>query len=340
MGLLSLLVACSVYRTSQPVLVVAKDGTGNYSSIQEAINSLPDSSSSQRTIFIKKGKYDEKLFITKHQIKLQGEDAATTLITYPIARDLWRCEHPADDWGAAVINLSGNDITLKGLSVINSYGFSDPKDTVVNCTDDKGKIEKKTITKYGHQFALRSFQSTRLQAVDCVFRSYAGDTVSPWNDTTGMYYFRDCIMEGGVDFYCPRGWAYAENISFYCRSTTAAIWHDGSKNKSSRSVIKNSEFNGVDGYKLGRYHRDAHIYLIGNTFSSNMADAPVYKAESSPGVQWGHRIFYADNHRKGGDFAWFNNNLQQAPGSPAAKDITIEWTFEGKWYPSESKRKQ
>lgn len=337
-GFLNLQISCAIRRAPQHVLVVAKDGSGDFTSIQEAINTLPDSSSSQRTILIKEGEYKEKIFITKHQLKLQGEAANTTIIIYPVARDIWRCANPADDWGAAVLNLSGSDITLKGLSVINSYGFSNPKDTVINCIGENGKVEKKTITKYGHQFALRSFRSTRLQAVDCIFRSYAGDTVSPWNDTTGMYYFRDCLMEGGVDFYCPRGWAYAERISFYCRSQTAAIWHDGSKNINSKSVIKNSEFNGVDGYKLGRYHRDAQIYLISNVFSANMADAPIYKAETSPGIQWGHRIFYAGNRKKGGDFAWFSNNLRQAPGSPGVEDITIEWTFEGKWNPSEAKK--
>ena len=32
-----------------------------------------------------------------------------------------------------------------------------------------------------------------------------GDTVSPWEINNGMWYFKDCVMEGGFDFYCPRG---------------------------------------------------------------------------------------------------------------------------------------
>lgn len=329
--------ACRALKTDETRIIVAQDGSGNFTSIQDAINSLSDSALSQRVIYIKKGEYKEKLFITKHQLKLEGAGAAATVISFPIAREIWRCEHPVDDWGAAVMNLSGNDITLKNLTVINSYGFSNPKDTVLSCTDIDGKVTQKTVTKNSHQFALRSFQSTRLQAVGCVFRSYAGDTVSPWNDTTGMYYFKDCTMEGGVDFYCPRGWAYADNIKFECRSTSAAIWHDGSKDINSKSVIKNSTFTGLNGYKLGRYHRDAQIYLINNRFSANMADAAIYRAESSTGVQWGHRMYYSGNTKEGGNYVWFGDNLEQAPGSPERKDITINWTFDGKWFPSEAK---
>ncbi|MBK8043616.1 MAG: hypothetical protein IPK21_13740 [Haliscomenobacter sp.] len=58
-------------------------------------------------------------------------------------------------------------------------------------------------------------------------RALGGDTVSPWDVENGMYYFNDCTMEGGVDFYCPRGWAYAENCRFICHNREAAIWHDG-----------------------------------------------------------------------------------------------------------------
>ncbi len=332
------LFACMAIKPNTSRIIVAKDGSGDFISIQEAINSLPDSATSQRLIFIKSGEYKEKIFISKHQLKLEGEDAVNTIISYPVAREIFRCEHPADDWGAAVMNLSGDDITLKKLSIINTYGFNNPSDTTVNCAAADGTTTRKTVTKNSHQFALRSFQSTRLQAVGCIFRSYAGDTVSPWNDTTGMYYFKDCTMEGGVDFYCPRGWAYAENIKFICRSGSAAIWHDGSKNVNAKSVIKNSEFTGFDGFKLGRYHRDAQIYLVNNSFSANMSDTPIYQAERSPGVHWGHRIYFSGSRMQKERFSWMADNLQQAPGSPEPEEITVKWAFDGKWYPSEAKK--
>ncbi|MBL0307823.1 MAG: hypothetical protein IPQ25_17855 [Chitinophagaceae bacterium] len=60
--------------------MVAADGSGDYKTIQGAINSLSDSSATARTIFIKKGTYREKIFIEKHNIIFEGEDKEKTTI--------------------------------------------------------------------------------------------------------------------------------------------------------------------------------------------------------------------------------------------------------------------
>jgi pectinesterase len=44
-------------------IIVASDGSGDYKTIQGAINSLPDSSTTARTIFMWKGTYKDKLYI-------------------------------------------------------------------------------------------------------------------------------------------------------------------------------------------------------------------------------------------------------------------------------------
>src|SRR5450432_3809098 len=198
---------------AQKRIIVDGEGKGDFKTIQEAINSLPDSSAAPATVFIKKGIYKEKIFITKHNIIIEGEDRDKTIITQDIARDEWRCDHP-DDWGVATLNINGNDITLKNLTIANDYGFNVKENRVVDCAADT-ITHKKTITNGGHQMALRTIKATRLKAINCHFRAWAGDTVSPWNTENGMFYFKDCIMEGGVDFYCPRGWAWAENCKFY-----------------------------------------------------------------------------------------------------------------------------
>src|SRR5689334_25444454 len=66
-------------------IIVDSKGKGDYKTVQEALNSLPDSASEPRTIYIKKGTYNEKVFITKHNIILEGEDRDKTIITYDIA---------------------------------------------------------------------------------------------------------------------------------------------------------------------------------------------------------------------------------------------------------------
>lgn len=313
---------------AQLQIIVDPSGKGNFTSISAAIASLPDSSASPRTIFIRKGIYAEKLFITKHNIILKGEDRENTIITQAIARDEWRCTH-ADDWGVATINIDGNDITLRDLTIRNSFGFDHRKDTLVACPADSSKT--RLITKTGHQMALRTMRATRLSAINCHFMSFAGDTVSPWNVEEGLFYFKDCRMEGGVDFYCPRGWAYAENCQFISHTGTAAIWHDGSVHRDSKTVLKNCSFEGFDGFNLGRYHKDAQFYLINCSFPKNMADRDIYLVPTTNNIQWGRRIYYYNCHRNGGDYAWFRNNLSSADGAPKVEKITPAWVFGNRW---------
>ena len=306
----------------------------NFNSIQDAINSLSDSSSLPRLIVIKKGTYNEKLFILKHNIILSGEDRETTIITFDIARDEWRCDH-ADDWGVATINLNGNDITFINLTIANEYGYHNTVSRTVSCKSDTVHHEK-IIGRSGHQMALRSMKSTRLKAINCRFKSFAGDTVSPWNLNDGMFYFKDCLMEGGVDFYCPRGWAYAENCSFFANSGDASIWHDGSHNPEYKTVFKNCYFDGYKDFKLGRYHLDAQFYLIDCTFSENMADKDIYQVKTTNILQFGRRVYYYNCHRTGGDYSWFQNNLQTSVENPTPSLINEHWVFKQKWAPQKN----
>jgi pectinesterase len=316
----------------QKQIVVDAGGKGDFKTIQEALNSLPDSALADRVIFIKKGTYREKVFMTKSHVVLQGEDEKNTTITQAIARDIWRCDGNSTDWGVATLNLRGNDITLKNLSIINSYGFDHMADTTIGCMVD-GKMTQKKVARNGHQMALRSFETTRLKVINCTLRAYGGDTVSPWNTQAGMFYFKDCTMEGGVDFYCPRGWAYAEGCKFICHNREAAIWHDGSGNKEQKTVLKDCSFSGDDGFKLGRYHKDSQFYLLNCTFAKNMADAPVYQAASSAGVQYGKRVYFYNCHRQGGNYAWLKDNLNEAAGMPTANSIDAVWAMDKKWNP-------
>ncbi len=314
---------------AQKKIIVSVTGKNDFISIQAAINSLSDSSDQPRIIYIKEGFYREKLFIEKNNIILEGEDRDKTIITQDIARDEWRCDHP-DDWGVATMNVNGNDITLQNLTIANDYGFNVKENRIIHCAADT-ITHIKTIPNTGHQMALRTIKATRLKAIHCHFRAYAGDTVSPWNTVNGMFYFKDCLMEGGVDFYCPRGWAWAENCQFIANTGPASIWHDGSGNADEKTVLKNCSFDGYNGFKLGRYHRDAQFYLVGCRFSKNMADSDIYLVPTTNTIRWGRRVYYSDCHRVAGDdYSWYANNL---PTGVNEKDITVDWLFRNKWHP-------
>ena len=64
-------------------ITVAKDQQADFTSIQEAINSLRDLGPDQALILVKNGVYHEKIRIPswKHKITIKGEDSEKTIIT-------------------------------------------------------------------------------------------------------------------------------------------------------------------------------------------------------------------------------------------------------------------
>ena len=312
-GFLGCLVAgfSSSPATEQPsnrATIVAQDGSGDFKTIQEALDA------GGRTILIRNGVYREKVTITTGHVALVGEDRERTRIEYAELRRNWRASHP-DDWGAAVINIAATDIIIANLTVHNDYG-----------------------SKFGdhdHQFAIRSMENAnRIAILHANVVADGADTLSLWNSDSGMSYYSDSTFEGWVDYVCPRGWAYVTNSRFFGHSNTASIWHDGSKNETQKFVIRHSQFDGVPGFVLGRNHRDAQFYLLDDAFSSNMADKPIYPSPAPDPRQWGERYYYSNAHRRGGDFAWFADNLATAEGAPRDEDIDANWTFGGRWDPA------
>ncbi|WP_201977443.1 pectate lyase [Hymenobacter rubidus] len=315
-------------------ITVAQNGTGDFRTIQAAITSLNGRAAPLPVVFIKNGTYREKVTIDgKPGLVLRGQSEAGVVITISQANANFRCDPAnAGRWDVATLNLRDSpDVTLEKLTVINSYGADHPKGETIACASEPGG--QKVINSADHQMALyTAANTTRLAVRHCTFRTLGNDTVSPWDKEEGLYYFQDCTMEGSVDFYCPRGWAYAENCRFVCHNLNAAIWQDGSMNKDAKTVLKNCTFTGDPDFKLGRYHHDSQFYLVNCTFAKNMADADIYPAPSGDSApMWGRRVYYFNCHRTGGDYAWLRDNLSTAANSPTPQQITANWTFGGRW---------
>jgi PelA/Pel-15E family pectate lyase len=321
------------FQKEKTTLTVAADGSGDFTTIQAAIESIKDSMAAYSTvIFIKKGVYREKVFVAKSGLILRGAsapklggkwtDTEGVKIIFSEAREIFRCDHK-DDWGAATLNIRANDITLENLMIVNDFGFMAQGDSTFMCQG-----VAKVTRRDGHQFALRCLPACqRLTVKNCNFHSWGGDTVSPWDVDNGSFLFQNCTMEGAVDFYCPRGWAYAENCYFVCHNNNAAIWHDGTTDETAKTVFKDCQFVGDEGYKLGRFHRDGQFYLINCQFSKEMADADIYQVRKDTTLRWGKRVNYYNCHREGGDFAWHNDNLTKE----LASKIDADWTLKAHW---------
>jgi pectinesterase len=327
----ALLFSCIVSKANEIVWKVSANGKGDFKTIQEAIDHIPLAQHEFIRIQIEAGVYKEKLYIKKSGFELVGSGMDKTIITQSIARDEWRCDH-IDDWGVATVNVdSCSTINFKNLTIENSYGFENLEAVKIACASDSTKV--KWIQRNGHQMAFRSFNATKLKFVNCHFKAFGGDTMSPWNTTDGMFYLKDCVLEGGVDFYCPRGWAYAENCSFLSNSGVAAIWHDGSLHEDAKSVLVNCTFNGFDGFNLGRFHRDAQMYLIKCRFAANMSDTLIFQVKTTNVLSWPGRVYYYDCVKANSKINVFKNNLHEAKGNPQASNINSNWVFGNRWNP-------
>jgi pectinesterase len=119
-------------QTTYPAtLTVAQDGSGNYKTIQEAVNSVRDLGSRRVRIYIKKGIYHEKLVIPswKTAISLIGESPESTVITgndfsgksIPGGKDAFGLQKHSTFTSYTVL-VQGNDIVLENLTIQNTAG--------------------------------------------------------------------------------------------------------------------------------------------------------------------------------------------------------------------------
>ena len=100
-------------------LVVAADGSGDFSTVQAALDFIPAGNTTPTTITIKVGTYFEQVyFASKHAITFQGADRAGTVIVYPnnntfnnVSGTYHRMVFQADHT---------NNVVVKNLTVQNS----------------------------------------------------------------------------------------------------------------------------------------------------------------------------------------------------------------------------
>jgi len=306
---------------------VAAVGSGDFRAIQAALDSIPAGNRERRIVLVKDGVYHEKIRIDAAAVTLLGQSRGGTRIEF--AQGAAEFRRQPDAIGIGVVNLNGDDCVLENLTVQNTHG-------VVGV----------------HAFAVYG-RGDRTVITDCDVLSQGNDTLSLWRPEGGRYYHARLRITGSVDFVCPRGWCYMTDCQFYEENphAEAMIWHDGSRNRDMKFVVRDCRFDGVAGWQLARHHHDAQFYLLDCTFSNRMLDvAPrrvIYPLGGRPATDtdrkrnqeldatnvWGERAYFSGCQRDGGDFAWFRDNLASAAGAPTPAQITAAWTFGGAWDP-------
>jgi pectinesterase len=123
--LLGSILSCNGYASPAYDFIVAKDGSGSFATIQDAVTACRDYSERDYMIFVKKGVYEEKLVIPswKQRITIIGESVDSTIVTYgDYAAKLDSGGKKLGTFKTHTCLVSGTDITLENITFINSAG--------------------------------------------------------------------------------------------------------------------------------------------------------------------------------------------------------------------------
>jgi len=178
-------------------LVVARDGTGQFRTVDEAIEVCRAFMDYHKVIFVKKGVYKEKLIIPSwlQNIEICGEDRDQTIITYDDHANIRTPERPngMGTFRTYTIKVEGNDITFKNITIENNSA------------------------RLGQAVALHT-EGDRLTFINCRFLGHQ-DTIYTGVAGTRLF-FKDCYIEGTTDFIFGPSTAWFEHCDIFCKANS------------------------------------------------------------------------------------------------------------------------
>lgn len=190
------------------IKTIAKDGSGDYTTVQAAFNAVPDNYTGRWIIHIKQGIYTERptLLAAKSNVFLVGDNADTTIITNNVAAgDI----NP--DTGLAygtslsqTMAIFGNDFTASKITIANTF---------VNSTTNTG------INSATQAVALKT-QGDRQSFYDCRITGYQDTYLG---NSIGRAYFKNSYIEGNVDFIFGRQTVVFDQCTTYINRNNSVV---------------------------------------------------------------------------------------------------------------------
>lgn len=224
-------------------ITVAADGTGDFCTVQGAIDFVPVGNTTPRTITLRHGTYSEIVFFTdKHALTLLGEDRKHTVIEYP-TND--RFNHiTANPFGTNNPNPSaakGNGhVYHRGVFLGHHVDDLVLANLTIRNTTPQGGSQAEAII-------LNGTTSARAILKDVDLYSYQ-DTLQ----INGQAYLSGCHIEGDVDFMWGTGPCFFENCT--CRSLRSGAYYTQIRNPGTNHgyVYLHCTFDGAPGVE-GNY---------------------------------------------------------------------------------------
>jgi pectin methylesterase-like acyl-CoA thioesterase len=220
-------------------LTVAADGTGDFATVQGAIDFIPEGNTDPKTIFIKNGTYNEIVCFTgRNNLTFQGEDRNKTIIAYannnafnnnaggnpfaPGANPSTATRRTGAVYRRGMFLAHRvTDLTIENLTLHNTtpQGGSQSEAIILN-----GRPDARAVLR---DLDLYSFQDT-LQI-------------------NGQAYITNCYIEGDVDFMWGTGPCFFENC--HAKSLRSNAYYTQIRNPPTNHgyVFKRCTFDGAQG---------------------------------------------------------------------------------------------
>ena len=319
-----LMILCACWATFAPgnvrkaKLLVSADGSGDFRTVQAAVDSVPPDNRERVTILLKPGIYHEQVRIQNSFLKFQGEDRDSTRIVAAVDTSACRvAAGESKEEKCATIIADGTDLVFENLTVVNSFRKTEAgKGAALSFVGNSSHIVLSNVTVEG----------------------FGGDTLvlsaRRWQiGNGGEYYLHNVSVSGTYHLIVPRGTTYATGCKFWCLGGVKnCLFNEGITRESDKFVVRNSSIDGPEPFGLGSYFRDAAWYFIDDRFSGKLRpDGNIFRDPAKDyTMKWGERrIYFAGNQAP--NYPWLQDNLQSSPAK--SKDtITAAWTF-GDWDP-------
>ncbi|HUI55005.1 MAG TPA: pectinesterase family protein [Bryobacteraceae bacterium] len=233
--LLLVLAGCASYGAFAAELVVSPDGSGQFKTVQAAVDFAPPHSA----IHIKPGVYKERVTVPpgKSQLLLRGDDPNTTIITFDLHAGLPGPARPLITFDTPTVFIQANDFTAENLTFENSAG---PQGQAV------------ALTIMGDRGVFRN----------CRFLGYQDTLLAQ----AGRQYFDRCYIAGAVDFIFGGSAAWFENCEIHVTANGYITAANTPKDQRYGYVLSHCRITGEPGARtyLGRpwrpYAATAFLY--------------------------------------------------------------------------------
>ena len=165
-----------------------------YRTIGAALNAAPENNPKPHIIFIRAGRYYEKLSVDKPNIHLMGEHRATTVITYDAAAGTKDPQGKTyGTRGSFTLRISAPDFRAENLTIENAFDYHANR---VKKDEDPTKLRGSQAVAL-----LTDKNSDRATFINCTLSSHQDTLFS----NTGRHYFYQSTIAGSVDFIFGAG---------------------------------------------------------------------------------------------------------------------------------------